>query len=163
MDLAKARLTIKANVEAQALYMKTIDDAEKKLSEDFVEVTYEVSIRLGMIDHYRKIHPGTGKSDEEILVHIENLFDKYDDVVVGTNVRDFNVDLDEVIISLDAVTDVENIPDIIHVVNSILISSGSKQKMRYFLEANADISKAIEDVKVKIEEEVRPLIIKTDS
>jgi len=161
MDLEKARKQITANVAAQALYMKTIDDAEKKLSEDFVEIPYEFSIRLGMIDHYRRIHPDTKKSDIDILIHIENLFDKYDDDIVG--VRDFNVDLDEVIISLDAITDIKNISDIIHVVNSILISSGSTQKMKYYVETSMELSKIIKDVKEKIEEEVRPLIAKTDS
>lgn len=163
MDLEKARLTITANVAAQALYMKTIDDAEKKLSEDFVEVPYEFSIRIGMIDHYRNKHPETEKSDAEILEYIEYLFDKHEDDDIFARTRDFNVDLDEVLISLDAITDIENIPDIIHVVNSILISSGSKQKMRYFVEAKADLSKVKEDVKIEINDKVRPLLIKTDS
>ena len=33
MDLQKARLTITANVAAQALYMKTIDDAKVVIEE----------------------------------------------------------------------------------------------------------------------------------
>jgi hypothetical protein len=81
MDLKEARLQINKNVQSQTEYMKTIDDAEKKMNDAFVEIPFKVSIQLGMIDHYRELHPGIEKSDEEILAYIDSLFLKYDDDV----------------------------------------------------------------------------------
>lgn len=87
MNIVDGRKQIKENAVTQALYMKTIDDADAKFKEDFVEIPYETSIKIGMIEHYIKKHPDTDKSDEEILEYIEYLFDKHEDDDVFAKTR----------------------------------------------------------------------------
>jgi len=136
MNLDKARITIANNVEAQALYMKTIDDAEKKMNDSFVEIPFELSIKLGMIDHYRRKHPDVDKSDDDILKHIEYLFETYDDVPVQqpVSVETVKTLADESIETINAyinsleneITDLSGFSSKLDEINITLIEFGTK-------------------------------------
>ena len=77
MKLLEARQQIAANETVTTRYHKLIDEAELYFANNYKEIDFKTSMKIGLCDYFRGKYPDRIKTDEEWLAHIEMLEDKW--------------------------------------------------------------------------------------